>query len=261
MKQIILSIFFSSLLFSLNVDSKVRNLIGEDNYLTYNKLLKKIFTEDESNIENIIYKLRNNGLLDIFFKSPKIIQTQFIFKNGNPVFNTKVLYDSLTSIGYYYYYPISIEKFKKYSINIEFQSEHFIEPMSIIKEMKDRGCYINDLTRNGEKFIYNFDCENIFIKEANTLEEESKKYVYAKGVYWIKPNNFNKIRIYTNKLDFWHPYIVFYDKSLNIIKIRENEDLRRVLISKIPEDCEYIKIMDSFNKENIKRGIIVKGYK
>jgi hypothetical protein len=261
MKLIFISLFFITSLFSFDVNSKVQNLIGENNYKTYNKLLKKIFKKKHYTIEEVVYKLRNNGLLDIFFKSPKIIQTKFIFQNGNPIFNSKVLYDSLTSIGYYYFYPINIEKYDNYAVEIEFQSEHFIEPMSIIKEMKNRGCYLTNLNRNDEKFIYNFDCENIFIKEANTLKQTSKKYVYAKGVYWIKPNKLNKIRIYSKNLDFWHPYIVFYDKNLNIIKFIENENVKRVIVSNIPEDTEYIKIMDSFNKENIKRGIIVKGYK
>jgi len=261
MRLVFVSLIFFSSIFAFNVNDKVKNIIGVHNYQTYNKLLKKIFKHKKYTIEEVVSKLRNNGLLDIFFNAPKIIQTKFIFQNGNPIFDTKVLYDSLTSIGYYYFYPINIEKGDDYSIEIEFQSEHFIEPMSIIKEMKNRGCLITDLNRKKDKFIYNFDCEKIFIKEAKPLLPKSRKYVYASGVYWIKPNNFKKIKIYSKRLDFWHPYVVFYDKELNIIKLIENEDVNREVLSEIPEGTEYIKIMDSFNKENIKRGIIVKGLK
>ena len=261
MKRIFVSLILVTSLFSFDVNSKVHNLIGDNNYKTYNKLLKKIFKKKHYTIEQIVLKLRNNGLLNIFFKTPKIIQTKFIFQNGNPIFDTKVLYDSLTSIGYYYFYPIDIEKHQKYSVEIEFQSEHYIEPMSIIKEMQTRGCKITDLRKNSNEFVYNFDCENIFIKEAKNLKSKNQYNVFVKGIYWIKPNGFKKIRIYSKKLDFWHPYVVFYDKNLNMIKLIEKNNVQRIVVSKIPEDTAYIKIMDSFNKENIKRGIIFKGYK
>ena len=173
-----------------------------------------------------------------------------------------ILNDSLKALGYYYFYFSNTQKTnKEFILNVEFKSEHYIDPVLMVKEMKSRGCNVVDVNRKDGDFNYIFDCNNIFIKEAKLLTNKNKRYINIKGNYWFKPLDFEKIYIRTKKIDYWHPSIWFYDEKLNLINtLKKNQKVVKLIID-IPAGCKYIKITDIYSGENFKRGIIVKGLK
>jgi len=259
MKKLVLFLFSVIILFSFE-NKKIENLMGESEFKTYNRLLDKIFLNSDMNILDVLSTLKNNGLLELFFNKPRIIHTEFIFSSKNDILKMKVLNDSLKILGYYYFYFSNIKRSNKYLIlNVEFKSEHYIDPVLLIKEMQSRGCIIKDVDRNNDLFIYKFDCSNAFIKEAVDLTNKNKRYINIKGNYWIKTSNFNKIYIQTKKIDYWHPLVWFYDEKLNILNNVKMDKKTTNIILDIPAGCKYIKIMDIYSAENFKRGIIVKG--
>ena len=263
MRKIVIFMFLSIYLMGFSYSAKIENLIGKEKFQSYNKLLSKIFVDKNYSIKEIVSKLKDNGLLELFFDKAKIVHTNFIFINGNQVFNIKFLNDSLKSLGYYYFYISEIDrKGNRLKLDIEFKSEHFINPVSFIKEIESRGCNILDIFREKDVFNYKISCKNGFIKESNKLLAENKRYIKAKGsVYWIDTNNFKFIEIRTKKIDFWHPFIFFYDKHLNLLNNFKLNKKTTFLKLKIPINCKYIKITDIYSGENFKRGIIIKGLK
>ena len=255
MKKLLLVILIISTLFADNTKF-IKNLIGEDKFNNYYELLKPVLNEN-SLVKTIEY-LQNNGLLDIFFDKPKIIHPRFIFLNNNPIFNTKILYNVLNSMGYYYFYPIKIEKNEKnYSLTLEMKSTHYIAPLIFINTMNQNGCKVTSLEKTNS-YIYTIDCKNGFLNATSVINKKIK-LLNAKGTYWINPNGFNKIFISTSKLDNWYPHIVFFDKNLNILNIISKENPQRFTYLNIPAECRYIKITDTFSKKNFKRGIYIKG--
>jgi len=261
MRKYLFIIFLSfSFLFGTNLDPKIENLMGSENYKIYNKLIKKIFKDGNYSIVEIVDKLKNNGLLELFFDKAKLVHTKFNFVNDNSILGQKLLNDSLTTLGYYYFYPIEIrKKGDNYSVNLEFKSEHLIDPVFLSKEMIKRGCKVLDISREGESFNYKFDCSNGKIKEAVLLTDKNKRLIKPKGVYWIDGNGFDKIVIKTLRIDFWHPSVWFYDENMNLINnFRKNQKIVSVTLN-IPPACKYIKITDIYSGENFKRGIIIKG--
>jgi len=261
MKKLIFLLSFN-LLFAFNTILKIENLMGEDNYKKYEKLIYTIFPGMNYDIKTIISTLENNGLLPLFFNKAKVINTKFTFINSNPILAQKILNNSLTNLGYYYFYPINIEKSdNSYSVVLEMKSEHFIDPLSFINEISSRGCKVNDVSRDKEEFIYDIDCNNGFIKEVKELEDKNKKFINSKGIYWFKNSNFKKILIKTSALDFYHPSIWFYDENLNLLKVYRRNKVQRKILLKIPDSTKYIKITYMYTPENFKRGIIVKGLK
>jgi predicted RNA-binding protein associated with RNAse of E/G family len=58
-------------------------------------------------------------------------------------------------------------------------------------------------------------------------------------------------------LNHWHPYIVFYDKHLNILKIIKKDNIFKTFNTNIPKGTNYIKITDLYMLLNIKRGLSV----
>jgi len=256
MKKILIVFIFTVSVFANNIQT-VKNLIGEEKFNTYYELLKPVLNET-SLIKTLEY-LQNNGLLDIFFNKPKLIHPSFVFINNNPVFNTKTLYSTLNSLGYYYFYPVKISKNGNYTITLEMKSTHYIDPLLFSKTIEQSGCKVISINKN-ENYSYTIDCENEHINTLKVIDKKIK-LLNAKGIYWINPNSYNKIMIYSSKLDNWYPYIVFFDKNLNILNIIAKENSKRTVYLNIPAECAYIKISDTYSKENFKRGIIVKGIK
>ena len=260
MKKAIVFIIFQIYLFAINDISKIENLMGEVNYQKYQKLIPKIFPKSEYNITAIVKKLKYNGLITLFFNKAKITDTKFEFQNSNPILAQKILNNSLRSLGYYYFYPVEISKINNfYNVTIEMKSEHFIDPVALMNELKSRGCNVLDVSRNQEIFDYKIDCSNAFIKEIKDLTNDNQRLINPNGVYWIKTNNFTQIFIKTSKLDSWHPSVWFYDKNLNLINVYRKNVVKKFLVLSIPPACEYIKITDIYSPENFKRGIIIKG--
>jgi hypothetical protein len=247
------------LLTSLFADNSVfiKNLIGENKYKTYYELLKPVLNE-KSLIKTLEY-LQNNGLLDIFFDKPKLIHPKFVFLDDNPIFDTKTLYSTLNSIGYYYFYPVKINKNSEYSITLEMKSAHYIDPLLFSKTVMSKGCDIVSISKK-DNYTYVLDCSNQFLS-ATAILNKPIKLLNAKGVYWINPNGFKNIFVSTSKYDNWYPYIVFFDKNLNILNIISKENSQKNIYLNVPQECKYIKISDAFSKENFKRGIYIKGLK
>jgi len=259
MKKILILLFLSTILFSFE-NKKIENLMGTDKFQSYNQLLSKIFNENDHNVTDILAKLKNNGLLDLFFNKAKIIHTNFIFDNSNNILSAKLLNDSLRSLGYYYFYPSDVQKDNNFKITLEFKSEHLIDPVALIDEMNSRGCKIIDVFKT-DVYNYKFSCDNGIIKEAKPLSEDNMNYINSKGVYWLSNDDFNKIKIRTKKIDSWHPSVWFYDADLNLLNNVKINQKTRLVTLKIPAGCKYIKITDIYIAENFKRGIIVKGLK
>jgi hypothetical protein len=248
-------------LFAITNTFKIENLMGKDNYQKYQKLIDKIFPKNDYNITEIVKKLKNNGLIDLFFDKAKIVDTKFEFQKANPILEQKILNNTLTNLGYYYFYPTYISKSDvNYEVMLEMKSEHFIDPVALITELNSRGCKILDISRDNEIFDYKIDCSKGFIKEVKLLTNKNQNFVNPNGEYWIKSNNFSKVTIKTSKLDSWHPSIWFYDKEMNLIDVFRKNVVINLIYLDIPPACEYIKITDIYSPENFKRGIIIKGY-
>ncbi|WP_457560793.1 hypothetical protein [Caminibacter sp.] len=256
MKKIILSLIFISCVFA---QVNIKNIVGEKVYNQYKGLINTIEKENNtSNLTQIITVLKENGLIELFFNKPKIIHPKFVFINNNPEFNTMTLYNTLKNLGYYYFYPSEIKNDSNYSITIEMQSTHHIDPVSFINEINTYGCNVTNLIKENDNYKYIIDCSNEHLN-APAITDQTKAYLKVNGTYWFDTNGFKQILITTSKFDRWHPYIAVYDKNLNLIEVIALNNIQKSVKLNLTKDTKYIKIRDNFTKENIKRGIFIKG--
>jgi hypothetical protein len=253
MKKLIFFLIFTVLFAKVNI----KDIVGEKTYNEYRGLIQTIEKTNSNDLTKIITLLKENGLIELFFDKPKIIHPKFIFLNNNPEFNTKTLYTTLTQLGYFYFYPSEIKNDTNYSITIEMQSTHHIDPVNFINQISNYGCKVINLKNRGD-FIYTIDCQKEFLPVPK-IKKDIKAYQNVKGEYWFDTNNFKKISISTSRFDKWHPYIAIYDKHLNLIRLYTSNKIERKIKLTLTNDAKYIKIRDNFTKENIKRGIFVKG--
>ena len=258
MKKYLLILISAVLLFA-DAYKYAENILGKETYSKYENVIKSSLDENTTLKDTLIF-LKNNGLINLYFNNIKTIHPTFVFINNNPVFNAKNLYDTLKEMGYYSFYPVNIHKDTNYTITIEMKSQNHIDPLDLLNTFEKRGCKLIDIKKNND-FKYIINCLNEKLPDTVTLKEDTQALHNINGIYWIETKDFDKIKISTSKYDFWHPYVVFYDTHLNILNIISTSDLIRKKIFDIPQKCKYIKIADSFTKENIKRGIFIKGLK
>ena len=237
--------------------SFVKDLIGEEKFKTYYELIKPIL--DEKDLIKTLEFLQNNGLLNIFFEKPKNIYPTFILKNSNPILEAKILYQTLNQLGCYYFYPVKIVNKQNYIITLEINSKNFIDPLLFIKTISQYGCDVTNIQKK-ENYTYTIDCKNAKLNVKKIINK-TIRHINAKGVYFFSSNDFKIIKVSASTYDKWYPYIVLFDKNLNILNIIAKKSYQTSIVINIPNECRYIKIKDNYSKKNIKRGIYIEGLK
>ncbi len=267
-KKILISVF---LVISLNanqlLNEKIENLIGQESYLTHKNLINFIFqkeyeytTVDGLNYQAVLKTLKDNGLLNLAFDEPKNIEITFKTTN-NPLKSLKILKDTLKSLGYYYYFTkhTVYDGEKDLTWTIKLKTEAAIDPLILSEELSKQDCKILNISKESDdKWVYELNTEDATLYDAQYITN-NEKVVFTKPLspYFIKIDNASQINITSRTLNSWLPYVVFYDKNLNILKVSKEDKVFRRLTLSIPENTRYIKISDLYTLFNIKRGLSV----
>ena len=173
----------------------------------------------------------------------------------------KILNDTLKVLGYYYFFVKKIEyqnQLLTYSIFLDVES--IVDPYKLIVELQKHNFVVLDIHKEtNDIWSYRLNTSHIL---KNDIEHIStgEKIVFQKPLddYFISiDNKATNIFVRSKRLNHWYPYIVFYDKSLNVIDlVKENKMYKSVKV-KIPQGTKYIKITDLFTLANIKRGLTI----
>ena len=265
---------FSILLFTLslnantlNIDEKIKGLIGNQEYLINKSLIKHIFWDTESfytydnvNYIALIATLQNNGLLKIAFNKPKNLELTFISKN-NSIKSFKILNDVLKSIGYYHYFTKELSYDENQSLKwiIHLKTRSAIDPLVFAEELyKYKSVIVNIQQKDTDNWVYEINTLNSIIPRAkNMIVGERLELKKPLKPYFIKIDDSYEINIISKYGNQWFPYIVFYDKHLKIISIIKEDKKHKKINLEIPGDTKYIKIDDIYTLSNIKRGLSV----
>jgi len=268
MKKLILTLFIAlSFLRADLLSDKIQDLVGSDNYLRHKKLIdvlfkdKQIFyinkTLDLYQISNV---LSNNGLLDLEFNKPQAMNIEFII-NAHPRKSMKIINNALKSLGYYYYFTNTLSKISQNDLDwvIKMQSEHMIDPKNLCIELIKDDIKVLDITRNGlNQWTYKVDTKNAKISNA-VFVDSGEKIMLQKPLnpYFLKIPGGSSLDIINANLNHWHPYVVFYNNNLQVLKTVKRNIVYKELELKIPKNTKYIKISDLYTLINIKRGLSV----
>ncbi len=204
----------------------------------------------------VIQTLKENGLLDLFFKKPSELTLNFK-TSGAPLFFVKIMGDTLRNIGYYRYVTKESNlSSSEFTWTISLTSEYATDPLILQRELLKSGCSIVDIQRNSAtNWTYTVDMRSGNLN-LQTLEDGAevklKRSLYA---HWLDVSKIKKLKIYSSRRNDWYPYIAYYDASLHLLKvIKQDAKKRRVLLS-IPRGTKYIKISDLYTLKNIKEGL------
>jgi hypothetical protein len=241
---------------------KVRSLVGDETYAANEAFIKIIFSNrqhyvkgDRIDVVNVIDTLKENGLLKLFYDSPKSLELTFR-TNGTPQFFMTLMNDTLRDMGYYHYITESAELSNVgYTWKITMQSEYATDPMALEHELERRGCRILDIERDSDtKWRYLIDMSNAHLKLTPLkpgANFRTKRLVYPR---WLNVSDTRKLTVWSLQGNNWYPYIAFYDDDLRLLKLYKREKTSWQVIINLPRGCAYVKIADLYSRKNVNAG-------
>lgn len=239
---------------------KIKSFIDADLYEKNKNFIEIIFSPESDFYINervdavkVASTLKNNGLLKLFFSTPRELNLHFK-TSGSPLFFVKLMSDSLRNIGYYRYVTTASNlDSSEFTWSISLNSEYATDPLVLQKELAKIGCKIINIERNSSSdWVYVIDMANGYLN-IETLENKQeialKRSLYA---HWLNVAEIEELRIVSSTRNNWYPYISFYDRSLHLLKVIKQDSKEYEISLEIPKCAEYIKISDIYTLKNIK---------
>lgn len=239
---------------------KIKSFIDSDVYEKNKKFIEIIFSPKSEfynhgsvNVVKVIATLKDNGLLKLFFNSPKTLKLHFK-TYGSPLFFVKLMSDSLRNMGYYRYVTTSSNfDSLEFTWSISLTSEYATDPLILQKELMKSGCKIVDIEHNDmTEWTYVVDMVDGFLNIPLLRAQERvslKRSLYA---HWLNVSQVQKLIITSSWRNHWYPYIAFYDSSLGLIKVLKRDKRSHKVVVRVPKFAKYIKISDIYTLKNLK---------
>ncbi len=263
-KLFIALLTFNTFVFADALDDKIISFLDENSYKENRKYIDIIFKNrdlyfdkrDKVDDVKVIKKLKDNGLLRLVFDSPQKLKLTFI-TNANEAFFVKMIDETLNSLGYYRYIIRQSKKDEygfKFSINIK--TEYATDPELFQRELLKRGAFISDINRTAyDDWTYKINTENAYLNVDTIYNKDIKKYKRTLQNHWLNVKHVKKISITSSRSNNWYPYVAFYDKKMNLLKIYKRDIRTAKITLKLPKDCFYLKVSDKYTINNMKYGI------
>jgi len=261
-------LFFLSLqlsLFALHplIDDQIKSIIEEKEFEKHHKLINLIFDKEDNFIHNgkaqtikIIKKLKENGLLKLYFSQPQLIDVTFQ-TGGNASFFIKILRDTLRSIGYYRYFTMNaVRDNSGFTWKIQFKSEYAIDPVVLEEALAKRSCTINSIKRsNASQWHYSIDIEKAHLSLPIMLPYQPNDLKKSLRPYLINIEKGKKLTLHTKGEDAWFPDIAIFDEKMRLLKVYKRKKRTKEIVFYLPKESVYMKITDSFNQSNLRHGL------
>ncbi len=247
------------------LQEKIKALIGDNAYARHVRFIRIIFANEEDyytnarvDVAKVIQTLKDNGLLELFFKKPQEMHLTFQ-SGGYPLFFVKIMSDTLQSMGYYRFITERSKQDESgFYWTIRLTGEYAIDPVLLKKALQKRGCDIVDINRNTKTdWAYHIDMKNAYLmlKELEPYTEKLlKKSLYE---HWLNVKSAKSLTLWSLKGNSWYPYVSIYDKELHLLKVYKRDRKTKKIKLELPEDTAYVKIADLYSLKNIKEGLRV----
>lgn len=244
---------------------KIKSYIDAKTYNKNKAFIEIIFTprrdyyfKDHLDSVKIIQTLKDNGLLKLFFDTPRELELRFI-TNGSPLFFVKIMEDTLRNIGYYRYVTTESNlNSSEFRWSISLISEYATDPLVLQNELKKSGCEIMDIQRNsGTNWVYSIDMSNGYLSVPTLLGSKELKLKRSLYPHWFDVSQVSKIEVTSSFRNSWYPYIVYYDSSLHLLKVTQKDSKRSSITLNIPQRAKYMKLSDMYTLKNVKDELVL----
>jgi len=247
------------------LSQKIESLLGESAYNKKINFINVIFEpksafyiNDRVNIIKVVKTLKENGLLELFFKVPQELHLHFK-TSGTPLFFVKIMSDTLRNIGYYRYVTTSSSlDATAFEWNIALRAEYATDPIILQNELKKSGSSIIDIERKStDDWTYTIDMSRAFLNLEHLQTMEEIKLKHSLYAHWLDCSQVDSLSIKSTRRNNWYPYIAFYDASLHLLEVIKKDTKQTRLRLNIPTQAKYIKISDMYTLKNVKDALIL----
>lgn len=206
----------------------------------------------------VIEVLKENGVLNLYFKKPKEVNISFK-TNGNSLFFVKIISDTLQNIGYYRYVTTESNlNDLEFTWKISLTSEYAADPVVLDNELKKSGCSVVDVIRKSPTdWTYVIDMQEARLNAKVLKEDEKIKLKRSLYSYWLDVSQIKRLKIESSYRNNWYPYIAYYDKSLKLLRVIKRDKKRTSITLNMRENTYYLKISDIYTLKNIKDSLVL----
>lgn len=268
-------------LFASALSQKIINLIGTESYEKNRNYIEKIFSNEQRfyiqydngtqvlNLPRVIKTLRENGLLGLKFSRPSELVLTFRARI-QPLFLIKNLNSILSDVGFVYY-TIKRADFdgKMSSVAYSVQTEHALDPMVLLSELKKRGYALLDVSKSA-KTAWSYSLAHVYsaLKDAHmVVYSDDTEIKEVSGQYLLKVDlkrrasdgkiGGNTLYILPSESIRWYPKLVIFNDNLQIIGIINEKTLFSNIKLPLPPGAKFVLITDGVNPLRLKNGIRV----
>lgn len=269
-------LFFTTLLFSELIESeivdeeslltqKIKTFVNEESFSVNKEFVKLIFspqedfyTQDRVDVVKVVETLKENGLLNLFFKEPQELKLSFK-TSASPLFFVKIMGDTLRNIGYYRYVTTESKlDSSQFTWNISLKSEYATDPLILQEELNKSGATIIDIIKHSDtQWEYSIDTSSAYLNVP--VLEESKEVKLKRSLYahWLDVQKINNLKIKSSFRDRWYPEISYYDQYLHLLEVIKKDRKTRTLFLVMPNNAKYIKIADMYTLKNVRDNLVL----
>lgn len=254
-------------LFANALEESIQNFIGKEAFYTNQNFIKRLF-KDEKKFDNqngvdyflILKTLKDNGLLELVFSEPSELQITIKAKS-KPIFLTRMINSTLSSIGYSYF-TISKAKYDEGEVELTFSlvTEHILDPVIFLNELKKRGIMPIKVHReNLLHWEYELEIQKWVVLNSIALEKQARFEVKKiSGEYWFDVKKAGVLNIKKkNPRIGWFPRIVLYDKNLKILEIITQNSFANESEIALNDNTAFVMVTDLNNPARLKYGLSV----
>jgi len=243
-----------------NLTLKIKSFLDADIYEKNEAFVGVIFDPKSDFYQNervdvvkVVETLKENGLLNLFFKTPREIQLNFK-TSGSPLFFVKLMGDALRNIGYYRYVTTASNlNSSEFTWSIRLTSEYATDPLILQTELNKSGSNIIDIDRTtATEWTYVVDMGNSFLNLIELEEQQEIKLKRSLYAHWLNVAKIKELKIVSSRRNHWYPYIAYYDSSLHLLKVIKEDERYSSMKLEIPKQAKYIKISDLYSLKNVK---------
>lgn len=246
---------------------KIINILGDNSYTRNKIFINKIFSNQTNFYKNgsldiykVIHTLQSNGLLKLKFDSPMEFNIVFTAETS-PIFLLRSINKSLASMGYSYWttneasYQENVAK-----LRISLMTEHIVDPIALLNELQKSGFVSISVSRDSDnQWTYELLLMDSKIPDSRFISKGNSLLITeVVGEYWLElGSSEGRLEIATRNNRSFNPSIVFFDKDLNILEVKNLSRRSNVNIN-VVKNTKFIKIKDSVSPVNINSGINVR---
>lgn len=248
------------------LNMKIQSFIDEKSYKQNKAFIDIVFSPKSDYISGervdsvkVVNTLKENGLLNLFFKKPTNIKLNFK-TSGSPLFFVKIMGNTLRNIGYYRYVTTESNlNNREFTWSISLSSEYATDPLILQNELKKSGCDIVDIQKkSATDWTYVIDMRNGHLNVELLEDGEEVKLKRSLYAHWLDVSKIKRLEIQSSRRNNWYPKISYYDSSLHLLKVISKDTKRVKITLNIPRCANYIKISDIYTLKNVKDSLILK---